>query len=336
MKTKVTKPKAVLISDIHYNVHTLALADAAMRQAIAKANELQVPLIVAGDLHDTKANLRGECINAMLETFKLCNQKPYILVGNHDRINEKSFEHSLNFLQACANIIDGADRIKDGPYLIAYQHNPDICRAILKACNTGAVVIMHQGLSGSNMGDYIQDKSAITPEDVAGMRVISGHYHTRQTIPLPKGGIWNYIGNPYTLGFGEANDPPKGYQILMEDRALEFVPTSLRRHVVYNFPQPAVGGAALSCSSEDLLWVKVSGTKEYLANYNKRVINEVLNISFPYRLDLIPIETLADTQIEHKDTQKQEDVLDSLIDSMANTSTERKERLKQTWKDLCE
>ena len=54
---KPRSPIAVLISDIHYNINTLPVADAALRQAIAKANELDVVLIVTGDLHDTKANL---------------------------------------------------------------------------------------------------------------------------------------------------------------------------------------------------------------------------------------------------------------------------------------
>src|SRR5579862_1378127 len=105
------KSLAVLVSDVHYNVHTLKLADAAMRMAIVKANKLEVPLIVAGDLHDTKANLRGECVNAMIETFKQCNKPPYIIVGNHDRINEKSHEHSLNFLAPYCHIVDSPNNL---------------------------------------------------------------------------------------------------------------------------------------------------------------------------------------------------------------------------------
>src|SRR5882757_6401470 len=98
----MSRPTAVLISDVHYNVHTLKLADAAVRMAVAKANELNVPLIVAGDLHDTKANVRGEWINGMRDTFKLVTKvvgwngedikRVYILRGNHDAINEKSAE----------------------------------------------------------------------------------------------------------------------------------------------------------------------------------------------------------------------------------------------------
>ena len=59
-------PTAVLISDVHYSLQTLPLADKVMRMAIDKANSLGVPLIVAGDLHDTKANMRAECVNAMI------------------------------------------------------------------------------------------------------------------------------------------------------------------------------------------------------------------------------------------------------------------------------
>jgi DNA repair exonuclease SbcCD nuclease subunit len=100
------KPIAVLISDVHYNVQTLELADKAVRLAINKANELQVPLIVAGDLHDTKANMRAECVNAMIETFKNTDTSTFIIVGNHDKINEKSDKNALNFLNKYAYIVE--------------------------------------------------------------------------------------------------------------------------------------------------------------------------------------------------------------------------------------
>ena len=99
------KPVAVLISDVHYNLNNLKLADAAMRQATDKAQILGVPFIVAGDLHDTKANLRGECVNAILETFSHLKLKALVLVGNHDKINEKSEDNALGFLEGHVNFI---------------------------------------------------------------------------------------------------------------------------------------------------------------------------------------------------------------------------------------
>jgi len=327
----MSKPVAVLISDIHYNLSTLELADAAMRQAIAKANELRVPLIVAGDLHDTKANMRAECINRMIETFKLCNSPPFFIVGNHDKINERSSEHSLNFLREYGAVIDKPVKLHKVGYLIPYYHDPDELRAYLKTLPKGSQLIMHQGVQGSNSGEYIQDKSAITKDDVAGFRVISGHYHARQFIRLPEDGLWNYIGNPYTLNFGEANDPEKGFQILMEDGSLEFVPTNLRKHIVIDarFFNNELGFSGPRITTGDLVKVKVkvTGTKEQLSRISKK--------DFPFsefKLELIPTD--AKIEVKTQTTSKPE-LLDAIIDSTSIASN-TKTRLKQTWRNLCE
>lgn len=335
----MNKPLAVIISDIHYNINTLPLADAAMRQAINKANELDVPLIVAGDLHDTKANLRGECINAMIETFKKCAEVPYVLVGNHCRINEKAPAHSLNFLQPYANIVDSPLWCESAAaWLLPYYHDPEECRSDIKDLRSnrlGGLFIMHQGIEGSHSGDYIQDKSAIRPEDVAGMRVISGHYHRRQTITLPYGGTWNYIGNPFTLNYAEASDPPKGFQVLMSDGSLEFVPTNLRKHQIFEgtmagleYDMPGLG------LTDDLAWVEIKDKRENLM-LSKTEIAKRLKFDIPFRLDLIPIDSKT-TAPDPSLKLSQGPLLDSLIDSLGNTSDERKTRLKQTWKGLCE
>ena len=333
----MSKPIAVLISDIHYNIHTLPLADAAMRLAITKANDLNVPLIVAGDLHDTKANLRGECVNAMIETFKLLNSlDSYILRGNHDAINEKSKEHSLMFLQDIATIVDEPGWVNVGHKnkitinLIPYQHDPEVLKSYLKTLPKESLLIMHQGVQTSNSGHYIQDKSALPKECFKDFRVISGHYHTRQDIkcgPPKKGavGLFSYIGNPYTLNYAEANDPPKGFQVLMDDGTLAFVPTNLRKHVVYeidlsNNYHPAI----VNHSIHDLIYLKVKGTREQLENYKK---------PFNCRLDLIPIEAETSKNVKQENVS-QVDLYDSLIDSLTNTEDKHKIRLKSIWKDF--
>lgn len=311
-----------------------------MRQAVTEANELQVPLIVAGDLHDTKANLRGECVNAMLETFNLCKVVPYILIGNHDKINEKSEEHSLNFLSAGAKIISVPTDIILGtgntwddfivPTLIPYQSNT---MSVLHALsNAGSLVIMHQGLKSSNAGDYIQDHSALNKEDVCDFRVISGHYHTRQDIKIGRArkgavGLWSYIGNPYTLTYGEANDPEKGFQILMSDGTLRFIPTNLRSHRVL------LCDSSLNCvgtrNDGDLLWVKVTDTHENLSHVTRAKVQQALGIEH-FKLDLIPLESMT-TSVPKQPSPV---MLDSLIDTLTNTGDEKKIRLKALWKRI--
>jgi DNA repair exonuclease SbcCD nuclease subunit len=328
---------AVLISDIHYNLQTLKLADAAMRQAIQKANELNVPLVVAGDLHDTKANLRGECINQMIETFKLCDKKPYVLVGNHDRINEKSAEHSLNFLSPYCNIIDSIFNVCKLPsiHLVPYSHDNTGLATYVSKLPKDSTIIMHQGLMGSNTGEYFQDKSALSPGDLPGLRVISGHYHARQTINLPEGGKFDYIGNPYTLSYGEASDMTKGFQILMNDGSLEFVPTNLRKHVKVELGVDAKGlydGHRLChADPEDLVWVTVAGPREYLSSITKEMVRKYLGLKQDIRFDLTPTD--PETQLPTKQLAGG-DLMDTLIDGLTNTSDERKLRLKELWRHL--
>lgn len=348
------KPIAVLIADIHYSLPTLEVADAALRLAIAKANELRVPLIVAGDLHDTKANLRAECVNALLATFKTykvpsfwgdkydaygepSHSLPFVLAGNHDKINEKSEDHALNFLNEVAWIVDTPGFYNqfspvDGKsiHLIPYQHDTDKLKSYLAKVDKGSTLIMHQGIQGSNSGDYIQDRSAITKQDVAGFRVISGHYHQRQMIQLPDGGVWNYIGNPYTLNFGEVKDPVKGFQILMNDGSLEFVATELRTHRIIDIQFYDVDNLLLIMEPGDIVWLKIRGPAEELAKINKAKLQKQLKIDF--RLDLIPDETefVPIRLLGHQ--MSQSSLLEQTINSVSDISDEKKTKINNLWK----
>lgn len=326
----MSKPVAVLISDIHYSLVNLPLADNALRQAIKKANELNVQVWICGDLHDTKANIRGECLNALTKTLMLANKKPRILIGNHDKINEKSDEHSLTILDGVyAEIVDKPVKTNSDMHFVPYQHDLLVLRKYLSTAASHSTLIMHQGVNGSNMGDYVMDKSAITTDDVAGHRVISGHYHTRQTINLPNGGKWDYIGSPYTMSYGEAFDPEKGFQILMDDGSLEFVPTNLRRHIVMETNGDLVAPNPLIIPKEgDLVWVKIRDTKESYSDLTRDMIAVWLGID-NFRLELIPDETTTQAPKVQLSNDK---LLDSLIDSLSNTSDERKARLKELWK----
>ncbi len=322
-------PVCVISGDIHYNLNNLQLADISTRMAIHKANELNVPFIANGDVHDSKANLRGECVNAMIETFKLAKTKVYLNIGNHDKINEKSDEHSLNFLAPYVQLITKPTYTAAG-YVIPYQHDLNQLKEILKGLHRGDVVIMHQGITESDSGEYIMDKTAITKNDVAGLRVVASHYHKRQTIELPDGGLWDYVGSPYSTSFGEANDPPKGFQILMDNGSLEFVPTNLRKHVVIEMD--GTEGIPFTYTDEDLIWVKLTAKKEDLKVYTKKLVGEMLGLNNQnFKLDLIPLDTVTQAPAQNL---TQTELLDKLIDSLTNTSDEAKVRLKQTWKEL--
>lgn len=332
---------AVIAGDIHFNLNTMHIANAGTKQAIAKANELNVPFISNGDMLDTKANLRAEYVNMLIETFKLCNKKPYVNVGNHSRCNEKSPEHALHFLKPYAHIIETPTYVDEiASTIIPYDHDPDALRTYLKTLKEGSRLIMHQGVNKALAGEYIQDKSAIDKEDLADFRTILSHYHARQDIKCGRPrkavvGLASYIGNLYTLNFSEASDLPKGFQILMSDGTLEFVPTNLRKHVVIDAKithQAITVDKPYYVSNGDLVKVKLTGTKECLT-ISKDNVKTMLSIPGDFKLELIPLETSVKTTVETKGLC-QNAILDSIIDSVSNVSIEQKNRLKLLWKSM--
>lgn len=332
-----TSPIAVISSDVHYSLSTLEVADKAMRMAVNHANDLKVPLIVSGDLHDSKANLRAECVNAILATLSRCSHCPRVLVGNHDKINEKSEDNALDFLLSMASVIARPNHDEElGVHFIPYQHNKNELLQTLATLDPSIPIIMHQGVKGKPSGDYIVDHTALTVDELAGRRIISGHYHTRQQFILPEDGLMDFIGNPYTLTYAEASDPAKGYQILKADYSLEFVPTNLRKHVVISTTAESLlkeyPRTPKFFSDSDLIWLKIEGTRAELSQLTKDYIAKQMLIEQPFRLDLTPSD--AQRQLEAQPNLTGGSLLDSLIDRLGNTDEEAKTRLKRLWRTL--
>lgn len=331
------EPVAVVISDIHYNINTLEVADAALKQAVDKANILGVRLIICGDLHDTKANLRAECMNRMYATLQECNTRPFILRGNHDSLNEKSSDHALNFLDSTCDIIKEPLFCSDWNF-IPYQHDPAAFKEHYDKIPKGSTVFIHQGVLNSNSGHYFKDNSAIPKDWLQWNRVISGHYHTRQSIECGQLhgaylGQLDYIGNPYTLGFGEANDPAKGFQVLYDDGSLRFVPTNLRHHRIIEIDIPGLTKPILPIKPFDILWVKVIGSSDELSTMTKIRVSEILSgVKQDFRLDLIPTDTKSIGKVDNNVPQVQ--ILDTIINNLQNTDNTRKSKLKDLWKQF--
>ncbi len=335
------KPKAVLLSDVHFSVKTLALASAALRAALQKALDLGVPLIICGDLNDTKAILRGEVVNAILDLLKEFSEvEVFILVGNHDMLNQKGQAHSLNFLRPFAVVIDEmCDIAQLDVTMIPYQDDPETLRGLLSRVDPGSTIIMHQGIQGAEMGEYVVDKSSIEPEALAPFRVISGHYHKHQIINCDgkkhtshgEAGQAEYVGTPFSITFAEANDGAKGIQILNSDGTLTHVPLGLRRHVIRECRFEDVM-SPIDVRPEDLLWVKVAGPASELDKLKKKTVGLALTGHENFKFDRIYDEA---EKSEPQDLGLPPDVVfDKLIDSSEET-TEQKTALKALWREVC-
>lgn len=332
------KPVAVLISDIHFTPVTLELSSSALKQAQEEAWRLYVPLIIAGDLLDSKPIIRAECANRLIEMLDE-GQSTYILVGNHDLINEKGAEHSLHFLKRLCAVIDAPTEIRLGDkdwFLLPYFSDSEKLKTLLKDPSIPKNIIMHQGVQTADMGHYVQDKTSLPKDCFSDFRVISGHYHRAQDIKCGrprKGaiGLYSYIGSPYTTSFSEANDGPKGFRVLYEDGSLELIPTNLRKHVIVEKTTDNIYDTALNLDTRDLVWLKVSGPRLELDKIKKQDVAVRLIGHSNFKFDKIPTDSLKLDIPE--DSLTEEQVLDTIIDN-TDERLENKAYLKALWREV--
>jgi hypothetical protein len=333
---------AVIISDVHFALGTVALATAALRQALETAEYLKVPLIIAGDLHDTKGIIRAECMIAILDVLreKKNETRVIVLIGNHDLINEKGKDHALHFLDDLCEVI--REPVHDrhlGLYFIPYMTSGDELLGHLAEIPEGSTIIMHQGVRGAFMGEYAVDKSSVEPHHFANYRVISGHYHRAQDIVCDDQkhtsvndiGIFSYIGTPYTITAAEANDPLKGFRILRADLVtLDYHHLHLRRHVTVECSYKDVM-KPIDVRPEDILWLKVSGPASELDKLSKKAIGLKQLGHENFKLDKLYEDEAAEA-VEAED-YTDEQLLDKIVDDSGETK-EQKAYLKSLWRDI--
>jgi DNA repair exonuclease SbcCD nuclease subunit len=324
---KKIKPIAVCISDIHFNINNLTLSAMALDAAICESNRLGVRLIIAGDLHDTKAIIRAEVANKVMELLGRAKQTVYLLVGNHDLVNEKGTEHGLGIYAHSAHIVRSKVEV-EGMTLIPYQSSPE---AFLEAIqgSTG-IVVCHQGARGAYMGDYVQDRTSVDPNELAGRIVISGHYHKHQTV-----GSLTYIGSPFTMTWGEAKDGPKGFLVLNEDGTYERRILELRRHKIIEVDHDKLHEMSLDHRPQDLVWVKIRGPKSALSSIKRETVQAFLGRN-DFKLDFDPnaaTNLVSSGRSPRHDTVASESIIDQVIMALPDTD-EHKRHLKALWRSV--
>lgn len=326
------KPIFVAISDIHFNLNTLPVASAALKAALAKAEDLGIPLVIAGDLNDTKAIIRAEIMNAILEIISVAKTKVYVLRGNHDQISEKAEDHGLNYLKPFATIVDKSESIEPNILLVPYQTQGDNLVNIVEAHKGTKIVVCHQGFLGADMGDYIQDKTSITPDRVKNYQVISGHYHRHQTL-----GTVTYIGSPYTITFGEANDGPKGFLVVNSDGSFTREILGLRRHWILEGDVSENGVTLDSRHTEikpgDLVRIKLKGSRAVLDKVDKDELYERCHRPAVFKIDKIYNDTAQVTKEDKKLSIPE--LFDKIIDNDCDSDSDRT-YLKQLWREIDE
>jgi DNA repair exonuclease SbcCD nuclease subunit len=206
-------PATVLfIGDPHFQVSNIPEVDLFLERIINLATEKQPDLIcIAGDLLHTHERLHTIALN---KAYELVNNmrlisKTYVLVGNHDYIQNQQFlteNHWLNGMKEWKNtvIVDQVitETINGEKFVFTpYVPNGRFEEALNTMDGTwkdASCIFAHQEFAGCKMGAIISVEGDKWSTDYP--HVISGHIHSRQ---IPQENVY-YSGSAMQHAFGES------------------------------------------------------------------------------------------------------------------------------------
>lgn len=211
----MTKATVLFIGDPHFQVSNITSVELFLERITVLAVEKQPDaIIIAGDLLHNHERLHTIALNKAYELVKrLRDISPtYVLVGNHDYIQNQQFltsNHWMNGMKEWHNTVI-VDRVHvasiQGFKMIMVPYVPpgrfiealDTVHAKCEEWRDAACIYAHQEFQGCKMGSMVSTDGDAWPED--GPYVVSGHIHSRQT---PQPNIY-YSGSAMQHAFGES------------------------------------------------------------------------------------------------------------------------------------
>lgn len=166
--------------------------------------------VVAGDVLDTHEKVDVQLMNRAYDLIKCLKKKSktYILVGNHDYINNQQFltdNHWMNGMKEWSNVVVVDYPLKiDNVIFIPYVFPGRFVEALSKLDDwkMAQVIFAHQEIRGCKMGAFISTDGDEWLEEWP--LVISGHIHERQN--HQKNVL--YPGSIFTHAFGSSEHNP--------------------------------------------------------------------------------------------------------------------------------
>lgn len=206
----------LLIGDPHFKVsnslESEQFHDEVMRTVKERQEEIDF-VVVLGDTLDTHEKIHVQPFCRAINFLRCLSslKKTYVLIGNHDRINNNVYltdEHPFSSLKNQSDdliIIDNT--FSEGRFcFVPYVPNGRFLEAIDSNFEGKECFFAHQEFSGCKMGGIISENGDEWDEDFP--PVFSGHIHDFQK---PQENII-YTGTPYQHSFSDDED--KGIYIL--------------------------------------------------------------------------------------------------------------------------
>ena len=200
----------LLIGDPHFKVSNPLESRQFHDEVLKNIKNLEKQIdfiVILGDILDTheKIHMQPFCraINflKMVATFK----RTFVLIGNHDRINNNVYmtdEHPFSSLKGSIDNLVIVDKtyFEEGFCFVPYVPNGRFLEAIGDNLERSDCFFAHQEFSGCKMGGIISENGDEWDEKFP--PVFSGHIHDHQ---IPQKNII-YTGTPFQHSFGDDED----------------------------------------------------------------------------------------------------------------------------------
>ena len=186
-------PTTILfIGDPHFQISNIQEVDLFLEKIINLATKKNPDIIViAGDILHTHERLHTLALNKAYELIDNMRKitKTYVLVGNHDYINNQQFltdNHWMNGLKEWKNtiIIDNVLRetINNETFIFVPYVPPGRFEEALKTLKddwiNASCIFAHQEFAGCKMGAIVSIEG--DKWDINNPIVVSGHIHSKQ------------------------------------------------------------------------------------------------------------------------------------------------------------
>lgn len=160
-------------------------------------------IINGGDTFDSTV-VKAEELEAIVkffDQFSNLNIPQYVLVGNHEKVNEKFNASEILSGYQNVTVVSKPEKLNDYVSVLPYVDAAEITGEMLKEISN-KILVSHIDIQGSCLRDsYILD-SGVNPELLAEYFefTANGHLHTAEKLETSKNQVWN-IGGVSSISF---------------------------------------------------------------------------------------------------------------------------------------
>lgn len=313
----------LLIGDPHFKEDNALESEQLINETLRVIEEdLSIEfVIILGDILDTheKIYMKPFC-RATRFIQEIAVLKPvFVLIGNHDRINNDVFltkDHAFNALKGTKNVTIVDEVIKqDGFVFVPYVPTGDFKDALdtLPGCMDGSKAIFaHQEFRGAKMGAIVSEKGDPWDYDEYTCPVFSGHIHQYQELEKI-----TYLGTPFQHAFSDNDD--KGLFILdKEDLSLQ----KININIIKKRSQEIFIGDLLNYQVDDKYLTKIiiRGTDKHILKYldNPKITNIINHPRIYYKIKYISDDGADNKYLLEKEVDNFHYYLQNIIDTCSD------------------